>query len=191
MAFSYRERWFVTGRRVLASLPSCSRNVHRDRLPPLLGLRGSASRRLRLALRCRPAPSIHAANIHCRFGYVQDIVSICPIPIEYRDGIAPSPLLRGRGRRTALRTRRTTPTVGPTLSLPSDPGSGTGDRLRAVRSSSARCPFERRGKGVPGGCPVDPEAGGRGDGPCGARGARPGRDAARRFPGERVLARDR
>src|SRR6476646_4688570 len=123
--------------------------------------------------------------------YVQDIFTIRPIAIKYRNGTAASALFRG-GRGGAALWARVAPVArGTTGLVPPDSGFGRRARLQAFRSPATRREVESSGQAFSGGCKAYPSRGKRRRCACRSRGTRSLRNTARRVHREFVLARCR
>ena len=70
--------------------------------------------------------------------YVQDIFTIRPIAIKYRNGVAAPAIFCGGRRGAALRARVAQIASGSAGAFATDSGFGGGSRLQTFRSSSAR-----------------------------------------------------
>src|SRR5712692_8600484 len=101
------------------SLPSRRQRDHRRGLAALRG-NSRLAPWLRLSLSSRPIAAPHATNIPQQDPYVQDIIPIEAMLIEYRYGTTAPALLRGGWRGATLRPRRRAAAGGPTRSVPPD-----------------------------------------------------------------------
>src|SRR4029077_12951008 len=92
---------------------------------------------------------------------VQDIFTIGPIAIKYRNGVAASEIFRGGRRGPTLRPRGAQAPRGSARAVPPGSGSGGGTRLQIVRTPPARREVEYGRQAVPGGCAADSSGGKR------------------------------
>src|SRR5580692_5316879 len=84
--------------------------------------------------------------------YVQDILTIRPIAIEYRNGIAASEIFRCDRRGAALRARLAEAARGSARAFPPDSGFGGGTRLQIIRTPPARREIDCSRQAISGGC---------------------------------------
>src|SRR5262245_6005065 len=92
----------------------------------------------------------HASTLTRRYRCVQDIFTIEPMPVGYRNGIATFAILCCCRRGTTLRARRAATSRGSACALPSNSSLGGGDWLQIVQPVAARRENQRGGETVSG-----------------------------------------
>src|SRR6202030_767168 len=101
--------------------------------------------------------SILAARVQ----YVQDIFTIRPIAIKYRNGVAASEIFRGGRRGATLRARGAAAARGAAGAVPANSGFGAGGRLQAFRASTTRREVGCSRQAIPRRCAAHPSGGKR------------------------------